>query len=150
MPSRTVLAGDLVSLLYHAVLDAVGVQHTGQGRLEARLVHTALRGVDVIGKGDHGLGVAVVILHGDLRRGVPLGTGHVDDLLVQRGLVAVDPGDELPDAALVAHGVLLLLSGAAVSDGDAQTGVQKRLLPHPGVEGLVVVLQRVEHLTRRA
>ena len=142
-----VLAGDLVPLLDHAVLDAVGVEDTGQGRLEARLVHTALRGVDVIGKGNHGLSVAIVILHGDLRRGVPLGAGHVNDLLVQRSLVAVDPGNELPYAALVAHGVLLLLSGAAVSDGNSQTCVQKRLLPHPGVEGLVVVLQRVKHLT---
>ena len=109
-------------------------------------MHASLRRVDVVGEGHQRLVIAVVVLHGDLRRAVALGTGEIDDLLVEGGLVAVDIGDELPDAALVAHGLGLLSAGSCVADGDAQAGVQERLLPHTGVQRLVVVLQRVEHL----
>ena len=141
-----VLAGDLVALLDHTVLHAVGVQHTGQRRLKAGLVHAALRGVNVVGEGYQRLVIAVVILHGDLGGGVALRAGDVDDLLVQRRFVAVDIGDEFPDAALVPHGFRLLFAGAGIGDGDAQARVQEGLLPHTGVQRLVVVLQRVEHL----
>ena len=141
-----VLAGDLVALLDKAVLHAVGVEHTGQGRLEARLVHTALRRVDVVGKGHQRLVIAVVVLHGDLGSAVALRAGEVDDLLVEGRLVPVDKRDEFPDAALVAHGLRLLLAGPGIGDGDPQARVQKRLLPHTGVQRLIVVLQRVEHL----
>ena len=141
-----VLAGDLVALLDHAVLQAVGVEYAGQGRLEARLVHAAFRRMDIVGEGHQRLVVAVVILDGDLRRAVALGAGEIDDLLVERGLVPVDVGNELPDAALVAHGLRLLSAGPGIGDGDPQSRVQKRLLPHTGVQRLIVVLQCVEHL----
>ena len=63
------------------------------------------------------------------------------------GLVAVDVGDKLPDAALIAHGLGLDLLPPPVGDGDGQARVQKRLLPHPGVERLVIILRRLgEHL----
>ena len=144
-----VLAGDLVALLDHAVFQAVGIQYAGQGRLEARLVHAAFRRMDIVGEGHQRLVVAVVILDGDLRRAVALGAGEIDDLLVERGLVPVDVGNELPDAALIAHGLGLLSARPGVADSDPQTGVQERLLPHTGVQRLIVVLQRVEHLRVR-
>ena len=108
--------------------------------------------MDVVGEGNDGRGKGVVILQRDLGRVVALGAGHVDDLLVQGRLVAVVPADEFADAALVAHGVLALFFGlvggfdALVFDGDVQARVQKRLLAHAGMQGLIVVFQRVEHL----
>ena len=144
-----VLAGHLVAFLYHVVFQAVGIQYAGQGRLEARLVHAAFRRMDIVGEGHQRLVVAVVILDGDLRRAVALGAGEIDDLLVERGLVPVDVGNELPDAALIAHGLGLLSARPGVADSDPQTGVQERLLPHTGVQRLVVILQRVEHLRVR-
>ncbi|CAN4037340.1 hypothetical protein KMBAHK_KMBAHK_12105, partial [Dysosmobacter welbionis] len=64
-------------------------------------------------------------------------------------LALVQPGNKLPDAALEAHVVLLLPSGAGVHSADAQASVQERLLPHPGVEGIVIVLRILEHLRVR-
>ena len=109
-------------------------------------MHAALGGVDVVGKGDDGIGIAVVILHGHLHGGVVLGALHVDDLLVEGGLVLVEPGDVLPDAPLVVEGVLGLLAGAPVKDPDLQPRVKERLLLHAGVDGLVVKHRGVEHL----
>ena len=48
-----VLAGDLVALLDQADLETVGVEHARERGLEAGLVHTALGGVDVVGKGEN-------------------------------------------------------------------------------------------------
>ena len=142
-----VLAGDLVGVgLDDAGLRAVGVEHAGQGRFEARLVHAALRRVDVIGKRDDGLVIAVVVLQGDLGLGVAADARHIDDLLVQGRLVAVVPEDELADTALVAHGIGRAVLRAAVGDLDAQAGVQEGLLAHTGVERLVVIDEGVEHL----
>ena len=62
------------------------------------------------------------------------------------GLVAVGPGDELPDTPLEAHGVAASLFGAGVGNGDAKPRIQEGLLPHPLVENFVVVFQGIEHL----
>ena len=104
-------------------------------------MHAPFGGVDVVGKGDNDLVVTVVVLEGDLRHGVLFGAGHVDDPVVDGGLVAVDVGDKLPDAPGVAHGVGDGLLPPAVGDGDGEAGIEEGLLPHPGVEGLVVVLR---------
>ena len=109
-------------------------------------MHAALGGVHVVGKGDHHLVIAVVVLHGHLGHSVLLGPGHVDHVGVEGVFVPVDEGDKLPDAPLIAHVVLLLPAGAQVHGLDAQSGVEEGLLPHAGVEGVVVVLQGVEHL----
>ena len=66
--------------------------------------------------------------------------------------MAVVPADEFADAALVAHRVealllrLVLRTDARVGDGNVQTRVQERLFPHPCVQRLIVVFERVEHL----
>ena len=109
-------------------------------------MHAALGGVDVVGKGENGLVVAVVILEGHLRHGVVLHAGHVYHLGVKGILGLVEPGDKLPDAPLEAHVVLLLLTGALVNGADAQAGVEEGLLPHAGVEGVVVVDGVLKHL----
>ncbi len=63
------------------------------------------------------------------------------------GLGPVEPSDEFPDAAGVAHVVVLLPAGSLVDGVDAQPGVEEGLLPHAGVEDVVVVDGGVgEHL----
>ena len=57
-----VLAGDLFVVLQHLDFFAVAVQHGGQCPLKTLLVHAPLRGVDVIGEGEDGFAVAVVVL----------------------------------------------------------------------------------------
>ena len=101
----------------------------------------------VVGKGDNDLVVAVVVLERDLRHGVLPGPGHIDDAVVDGGLVAVDVGDKLPDAALIAHGLGDHFLPPPVGNGDGQAGVEEGLLPHPGVKGLVIVFRGLgEHL----
>ena len=112
-------------------------------------MHAPLRGAHIVGKGDYGLAVAVVVLQGHLHGGVVLLTGHVDHVLVDRGLVGVKPGDVLPDPPLVAHGVGLIPPLPSVVSGDLQARVQKRLLLHPGVDDVVAVGGHVEHLRVR-
>ena len=141
-----VVAGDALALLEDVRLAAVGVEHAGERGLEAGLVHAALRRVDVVGEGDEDLVVAVVVLHGYLALGVLAGAGHIDDVVVQRGLVAVYETHELADAARVVHDVLLLLALAPVLSADAQTGVEEGLLPHAGVERVIIEHRVLEHL----
>ena len=141
-----VLAGHLLLVLEDFHLLAVGVEHVGQGLLEAGLVHAALGGVDVVGEGHQNLVVGVGVLHGDLRDGVVLHAGHVDDAVVDGGLVLVDEGHKLPDAALIVHGVLLLHAGTAVLNDNLQSGVQEGLLPHAGMEDFVVIDRVLKHL----
>ena len=109
-------------------------------------MHAALRRAHVVGEGDDVLVVAVVILQRHLHRGVVLHAPHIDHIVVDGGLVLVEPGHILPDAALIAHGVRLLPALPAVKGGDFQAGVQKRLLLHPGVNGVVAVGSDVEHV----
>ena len=144
-----VLAGDLLLVLEHLDFAAVGVEHRGEGPLEALLMHAALGGVDVVGEGEDGLVVAVMVLKGDFRHAVVLGSGHVDDLGVDGILAAVEVGDELPDAAGVAHGLLHRLLPPAVRDADLEPGVEEGLLPHAGAEDLVVIDRVLEHLRVR-
>ena len=65
------------------------------------------------------------------------------------GLVPVGPAGKLPDTALEAHDVGLLLLLPVVGNGDGEAGVQKGLLPHALVENLIVVNEGVEHLRVR-
>ena len=108
-------------------------------------MHAALGGADVVGEGYDRLVVVVVILQGHLHGGVVLHAPHVDHVVVDRGLVVVEPGDVLPNTALVAHGVGRFTSLPPVKGADFQPGVQKRLLLHPGVDGIVAVSGNVKH-----
>ena len=101
--------------------------------------------MDVVGEGDDDFVIAVVILQRDLAHGVAALTGHIDGFRVQRGLVFVDEVDKFADAALIAHRLAHGLLAALVGDGDAQAGVQKRLLAHAHVQRLIVVDRVLEH-----
>ena len=110
-------------------------------------MHAPLGGVDVVGEGDDDLVVGVGVLEGHLGHGVLLGPGHVDDPVVDGVLVAVDIVHELPDAPGVAHGLGDGLLPPVIGNGDGEAGVEEGLLPHPGVEGVEVVLRGLgEHL----
>ena len=86
-------------------------------------MHAALGRVDVICKRDDDLVIAVVVLQGDLGLGVASFALHVDDLVVQRGLILVYERNKLADAAGVAHLVLLLLAFALILGGDVKAAV---------------------------
>ena len=75
----------LVLVLQNALGTSIFVQHTGQGQLKALLVGTALGGVDVVGKAQKQLVVAVVVvLQCDLGHSALALALHIHDLRVQR------------------------------------------------------------------
>ena len=78
---------------------ADGVDGARERGLEAGEMRAAVDGVDVVGEGEDGLGVGVVVLQRDLHGdAVALGF-HVDGLVVQNLLALVQVLDELGDAA---------------------------------------------------
>ena len=107
---------------------------------------------DVVGKREQVLGIAVVVLHGNLDRGVLLavlvllGGREVDRLGVQHLLVLVEVLDERHDAALVAEHLFDRLRGPLVNGGDMDTGVQKRQFPQPCNHRIELKIDLVEDL----
>ena len=71
---------------------------------------------------------------------------------MERRFRAVEIFHKFPNAALIVHGVIALLlrlvgrGRTLVRNGDSQTRVQKRLLPHPGMERIVIVNRVLKHL----
>ncbi|MPM70900.1 hypothetical protein SDC9_117861 [bioreactor metagenome] len=109
-------------------------------------MHAALWGADVIGEGENDLVIAVVILQSHLGHGgIPLAR-HVDDGLMQGVFVAVDVGNKLPDAPLKVHLMGSFLFRAGIYRTDAKPGIEKRLLPHTGMKGLIVKNGFLKHL----
>ncbi len=101
-----VVAGEVfLDVFEEAERLADGVDGAGERGLEAGEMGAAVDGVDVVGEGEDGLGVGVVVLERDLHGDVVALGLHVDGLLVQDLLAAVQVLDELGDAA----GVLELL-----------------------------------------
>ena len=144
-----VLALEGLIVLEQLVFLAVIVEYTGQSSLKAGLVRTALGGVDVVCKGQHQLAVAVGILHGNLgHRGIAAAL-HVDHLIVQRRLRAVEVLHELTDTALVVHDLLDRLIVALVAQRDLESGVQERLLAQTLFEYIVFVDRGFEDLRVR-
>ena len=114
-----------------------------QRRLEAREMRSAIHRVDVVGEGEDGLGVSVVVLQRNLHGyAITLGL-HVDRLLVQNLLASVDVLDELGDTAGVLELLVLALTGlgiggALVGQVNLQALVQERELAQPLRQGVVV------------
>ena len=81
-------------------------------------MHTALGGAHVVGEGDDGLAVGVVILEGYFYGGVVLHAPHVDHIVVDGCLVLIQPGDVFADAALIAHGVGIVMALPLVEGAD--------------------------------
>ncbi len=95
-------------------------------------MHTAFRRVDVIGKGQQQLVIAVVVLHCNLGDAGLFFARKVNNLFVQRGFVAVEVLHKLADAAFITHDILPLFFAAVVGQGDFQPGVQKGLFAQAG------------------
>ena len=145
----------LVLVLQDAVGAGVLVQNAGQRQLKAVLMGAALGRVDVVGKAQQQLVVAVVVvLQGNLCHGaLPLAL-HIQNLRVQGGQVAAlaQVADKGADTALIAHrfgaqliGLFFLRSvvgGALIGQGDSDTGVQERFLAQALEQRFVVILCR--------
>ena len=112
-------------------------------------MRAALGGVDIVCEGQHQLAVAVGVLHGNLgHRGIAAAL-HVDHILVQRRLRAVEVLDKLADTALVVHDLLDRLIIALVAQRDLESGVQERLLAQTLFEYIVFVDRSLEDLRVR-
>ena len=112
-------------------------------------MRAAVNRVDVVGEAEHGLGVAVVVLQPDFHdHAVALGF-HVDRLVVQHLLAAVQVLDELRDAAVVLElGGLgfagFRIGGALIGQRDQQAFVQEGQLAQALRQRVVVVFGRGE------
>ena len=108
-------------------------------------MRAAVDRVDVVGEGEDGLGVGVVVLQRDLHgHAVALGL-HVDRLVVQHLLALVQVLDELGDAAGVLELCVLGLAGlgvggALVGERDLDALVQEGELAQALGQRVVVVL----------
>ena len=113
-PLADVLAGEGEAFLLEEVAPLGDVvDRAGERRLEAGEVGAALVGVDVVHEGEGVLVVPVLVLEGEVHLDVVLRRAEGDRLGVQRLLVAVEPLDELDQAALGEEGLLLLLAPPA-------------------------------------
>ena len=140
-----VVAGEIFfHVLEQSELLAGAVDGAGQRGPKTRQVRAAIDGVDVVGEAENRLGVAVVVLQRDLHgHAIALGF-HVDRLVVQRGLAAVQVLDELRDAAVELElGVLRLarlgIGGALVGQRDEQALVEEGQLAQALRQRVVVV-----------
>ena len=118
---------------------------------EAGQMRSAIDGVDVVGEAEDGVRVTVVVLERDLHGdAVALGF-HVNRLLVQYVLAAVQMLDELGDAAAVLELGALGFAGfrigrALVGEGDEQSLVQEGELTQALRQRVLVVLGGGENL----
>ena len=141
-----VVAGEVfLHVLEEAQRLAGGVDGAGERGAEAGEVGAAVDGVDVVGEGEDGLGVGVVVLQRDLHGDVVALGLHVDGLLVQDLLALVQVLDELGDAAGVLEVCVLGFAGlgvggALVGEGDLEALVEEGELAQALGEGVVVVL----------
>ena len=133
---------------------AVIVEYAGQAGAEALFVGAAVGGVDVVGKTQHQLVVAGIVLQRDLRHTTVGLALEVDDVGVEHFEVAllVQVGDKALDTALIAHdlgavaGVALLpilqnggVEFPLVGQGDLDARVQEAFLPQTLFQRLEVV-----------
>ena len=107
-------------------------------------MRAAVDRVDVVGEAEHRLGVAVVVLQRNFHRdAVALGF-HVDGLVMQHLLAAVQMLDELRDAAGVLEVLracaspVFAIGGALVGERDLQALVQEGEFAQPLRQRVVV------------
>ena len=100
---------------------------------------TALDGRHIVGKGDNGLVVAVIILHRNLSDGAAPLALHINDLRMDgcAALLIVKILDEGDDTALVVKHLDTLLSLSLVLKDNLNTRVKEGLLSHSGKESFV-------------
>ena len=144
-----IFTGNLVIALNDTVLCTVGIEYTGQRSFKAGFMHTAFGGIDLVGKAQHGFVVAIVILQRNFCTGITLHAAHIDNIIMDRCLIPVAPGYKFTDTAFIAHGILDCFIGAFIGNADPQTGSQKCLFPHTGMQDLIVINGIIEHLRIR-
>src|SRR6185369_2020201 len=126
-----VVAGEIFSYVLEQTHLLPGViDRAGQRHAEAREVRAPVHGVDVVGETKHRLRVGVVVLQPDFHDYAAALGFHVDGLVVQDLLAAIQMLDELGDAAVVFElGRLGFASfrvgGALIGEGDQQAFVQE-------------------------
>ena len=125
--AHVVAAQVLLHVLEEAERLADGVDRASQGGAEAGEVRAAVNRVDVVGKAENRLGVAVVVLEGDLDLDVVAHRLHHDGLVVEHGLAAIEVLDELGDAAGVVKFGAAGFAGLGV--GGALVGERNRRGP---------------------
>ena len=97
-----VVAGEVFFYVFEqAHLLAGVVDGAGQRGAEAGKVRAAIDGVDVVGEAENVLRIAVVVLQADFHVHAVAFGFHVDRLVVQHLLAAVQMLDEFRDAAVV-------------------------------------------------
>src|SRR5271157_3749392 len=117
-------------------------------------MRSAIDGVDVVGKTEDRFGVSVVVLQRDFH-GHALALGfHVDRLVVQNALAAIQVLDELGDAAVVLElGALgfasLGIVGPFIGERDQQALVKEGHLAQALRQGVVVVFRSCKDLPVR-
>ena len=125
------------------------VDGAGQGRAESGKMRAAVDGVDVVGEAEHRLGIGVVVLQSDLHVHAVAVVFHVDGLVVQHLLAAIEMLDELGDAAVVLElGVLglagLRIGGALIGQRDQQSLVEECEFAQALRQRVVVIFGRGE------
>ena len=118
-----IVTGDLVVTLDDVVFLPVGVYNSRERGFEAGLMHAALGSVYVVCEGYKVFAVAVVILQGYLGYRVALFAGEIDNVLMYRCLVLVEPCDKFLYAAVVAHYLRLLFALALILHRDGEAAV---------------------------
>ena len=129
----------LVLLLQQALLPGELVDRPGQRLPEPLLVGAPLVGVDVVGEGEHRLGVPGIPLEGDIHLDVVADLLEADDVRVQRLALGIEVLDEIHQAAAVAEG----FSGALapfIHEHDLEALVEKGHLAQAGGDRLIVEL----------
>jgi hypothetical protein len=124
---------------------ADGVDRSSQRGPETGEVRTAVDRVDVVGKAEDRLGVAVVVLEGDFDLDVVAHRLHHDGLFVKHGLAAIEVLHKLGDAASVVKlGVAgftgLGVGGSLVGERNGEAFVEEGHLAQTLGKGVVVVL----------
>ncbi|OIQ74854.1 hypothetical protein GALL_434870 [mine drainage metagenome] len=152
-PFAHVVAADLdLGFLGQFVVVDVLVDHPGHRRTQAGEVGAAVTLGNIVGKALHGLGVAVVPLHGDFDIDVAAGFGGffrlgVEHRGMQHGLAAIDVFDETLDSA--GKGKVLLLALALVDQADLHPVVEEGQFAQALGEHFVVKVDHAENVDVR-
>src|SRR3954465_11548086 len=114
----------------------------------------AIDRVDVVSKGENRLGVAVVVLQGNLHAYTVALSFHVDRLVMEYLLTAIEVLHKFGNAAGVLElSVLgfpsLAVSRPLISKRDRESLIEKREFPQPLCESVIVVFNGRENIVIR-
>ena len=142
-----IVAGEiLLQVLEQAERLAGGVDGARERGAEALQMRAAIDGVDVVGEGEDGFAVGVVVLQADFDdQAFLLHRLHVNGLFVEDVFALVEMLDELGDAAVEFEFAVLGIAGlgvggALVGEGDDQSLVEEGELAQTVGQRVVVVL----------